>query len=110
MWIASDQLNDVDRELQREPKQRAADAGTDAAIPAAQTVAMAAPRQGNYVRRTRFGERKLHLGPDLADRKDLHRLRRIADDGLRRAHVHGVGLLRSRTRRPNAASGTQKPT
>ena len=33
---------------------------------------------------------KLHLGPDLADRKDLHRLRRAADDGLRRAHVHGV--------------------
>ena len=35
-------------------------------------------------------QRKLDLGPDLADRQDLHRLRRLADDGLRRAHVHGV--------------------
>ncbi len=31
------------------------------------------------------------LGQDLADRQGLHRLRRPADAGVRRAHVHGVG-------------------
>ncbi len=44
-------------------------------------------------------QRKLHLGPDLPDRKDLHRLRRAADDGLRRAHVHGVRTIVSPTLR-----------
>ena len=54
--VASDQLNDVDRELQAEPKQRAADAGTDAAIPAATDGGDGRGRgQGNDVRRIRFG-------------------------------------------------------
>ena len=38
-------------------------------------------------------QRQLHLGPDFADRQDLHCLRRLADDGVRRAHVHGVTLF-----------------
>jgi hypothetical protein len=37
-----------------------------------------------------FQQSEFDLGRDLADRKDLHRLRCTADDGFRRAHVHGV--------------------
>src|SRR6185369_10642939 len=33
-----------------------------------------------------------HPGQDVADRKDLHRLRRPADDGVGRTHVHGVAI------------------
>ena len=39
-------------------------------------------------------QRKLHLGRDLPDRENLHRLWRTADDGLGRAHVHGVRYRR----------------
>ena len=74
--VSSDQLNDVDRALQK--------------TPATQTVAMAAAKPRLRTPVMASSNESFHLGSDLADRKDLHRLRRIADDGLRRPHVHGV--------------------
>ena len=76
--VASDQLNDVDRALQQ--------------TPATQTVAMASARPAAAAPVLASSSDSFRLGSDLADRKDLHRLRRLADDGLRRAHVHGVRL------------------
>ena len=80
--VSSDQLNDVDRALQQNPP------------PSTQTVAMAVEKR--HARSPGIGrrQRQLDLGPDLADRQDLHRLRRLADDGLRRADVHGVTKCR----------------
>ena len=52
-------------------------------------------------------KRQFHPGQDLADRKDLHRLRRPADDGVGRAHVHGVATGASG--RGIAASGIRFP-
>ena len=48
--------------------------------------------------RQRCQQQRQHLGPNLADREDLHRFWRAADDGLRCAHVHGVSGVPSRTR------------
>ena len=90
--VASDQLNDVDRSLplpnsqRRRPRRR-----------------LQWPRPPDR-RRMRHRNDSSTLGPDLADRKDLHRLRRVADDGLGRAHVHGVTSAGHRTRRPRRVS------
>ncbi len=75
--VATDQLNDVDRALQQE-------------TPSTQTVAMASAKPAEDAPAQAADQRQLHAGQDLADRKDLHRLRRLADHGIRRTHVHGV--------------------
>ena len=56
--------------------------------------ASAAARDG----RQRCQQQRQHLGQNLADREDLHRFWRAADDGLRCAHVHGLSGVLSRTR------------
>ena len=95
---ASDQLNDVDRALQQPVR-------ADSAV---------ATTQGG---RTGLGLQSRRMrtpttvppGQDLADRKDLHRLRRPADDGVGRAHVHGVTIGASDAGAP--ASGIRsRPT
>ena len=75
--VASDELNDVDRALQQ--------------TASTQTVALAAAKPATAA--SSIGQRQFALGSDLADWKNLHRLRRIADDGFGRAHVHGVRCL-----------------
>ena len=78
--VAPDQLNEVDRALHcRRPPPLHAD-GCDGLD---QQTGGGEPRSGRE-------QRQFHPGQDLADRKDLHRLRRPADDGVGRAHVHGV--------------------
>ena len=76
--VSADQLNDVDRALH--------EGKTAQPLATASADGRCAPRAGDGQHR-----RELHLGPDLPDRKNLHRLWRAADDGLGRTHVHGVG-------------------
>ena len=87
--------------------QEAPSAAPTLALASAEAPAAAAPVLASSKDRFR-------LGPDLADREDLHRLRRAADGGLRRAHVHGVrasipGTMHLRRERRCTAPGTASP-
>ena len=78
---APDQLNEIDRALHLQE-----------ATPSTQTVAMASTSRPAADGQAAT-QRQFHPGQDLADRKDLHRLRRAADDGVGRADVHGVAAI-----------------
>ena len=74
--VASDQLNDVDRALHQSRLPRRPSRW---------------PPPGRRLRAVQASaQRQFDLGSDLDDRQDLHRFRRLADDGFRRTHVHGV--------------------
>ena len=91
--VAPDQLNDVDRALHE-----ANAPATAAPLADGRGRAACGLRHGAGGGRQRCQQQRRHLGQNLADRKDLHRIWRAADDGLRCAHVHGMSGLRSRTR------------
>ncbi len=81
--VAADQLNDVDRALHEGNPPAAPIAMASAEPPVASA---AAP----VVAGSAASSSDSTWDRDLPDRENLHRFRRTADDGLRRAHVHGV--------------------
>ena len=99
--VAPDQLNDVDRALHL-PNSRCHDHADGCAGLDRQTGGGGAGQAATTT---------VPPGQDLADRKDLHRLRRPADDGVGRAHVHGVADRASgAARRVRSARAHLKPT
>ncbi len=94
---APDQLNDDDRALHATPLHADGCDGLD-------QTGRGEPRSGGE-------QRQFHPGQDLTDRKDLHRLRSPADDGVGRANVHGVaGRAKSRRQAASTACPHLKRT